>query len=108
MGYIKHHAIVVISFDEELLKKAHRKAKKIFGEQVSKVMETPVNVEFTFYIGPDGSKEGWSESDAGNAKRDEFIEWVEGQAYGDGSNSLRYSELFFGEDENKSEVTRHN
>lgn len=108
MGYIKHHAICVSSSDEKLIKKAHRKAKEIFGVQTGKLMHMPINVEYSFYIGPDGSKEGWDSSNKGDDKRDQFISWVNDQAFDDGSNSLSYAEIYFGEDNGKSEVTRHN
>ena len=108
MGYIKHHAIVITSWDEKLIRKARRKAKQIFGKQVSGIVPSVINAYDSFFIGPDGSKEGRDDSHSGDANREKFIAWVKKQAYSDGSNSLSFAELFYGEDEGKAEILDHN
>lgn len=108
MGYIKHHAISVTSWDEKLIKKAHRLAKKIFKKRASPIMNADINSYLTFFISPDGSKEGWEESDKGDISRNVFIKWINEQAYEDGSNALAFCEFFYGEDNGESEIVRHN
>jgi hypothetical protein len=108
MGYIKHHAIVVTTSIDELIKTAHEKAKEIFETTVSEIIPSKINGYKSFLIAPDGSKEGWSESDTGNVNRKSFIDWVNAQAYEDGSNSLSYCEFFYGEDNGYSEIVSHN
>lgn len=89
MGYMRHHAIVVSSEDEEALQKAHDLATQIF-RWVSPISPPVTNNNRAFFIPPDGSKEGWQESDDGDARREKFtqglaasfVDWVEVQ-YGD-------------------------
>jgi hypothetical protein len=54
-----------------------------------------MNSTRSFLVAPDGSKEGWEESDKGDQRREEFVEWLRGQAYNDGSNPLAWIELYF-------------
>jgi hypothetical protein len=113
MGYVKHHAIVVTSWNEEAIKEAHKIATKICEQElgrslVSTLVEGVVNTQFSFLLAPDGSKEMWSDSDKGDVARHKFIKWINEQAFGDGSNRLSYAELFFGEDNGLSEITDHN
>ena len=69
MGYIKHHSIVVTTSINELIKAANERAKEIFGTTVSEIIESKINSYYSFFVAPDGSKEGWGESDAGNENR---------------------------------------
>lgn len=108
MGYIKHHTIVVASWDDELIGSAHGKAKEIHGTLVSELVSSTSNSYKSFFVAPDGSKEGWSESDTGDAKRDELIKYLEALTYEDGSSSINYCELFFGEDNGHSQIVKHN
>lgn len=108
MGYIRHHSIVVTSWDEEQIKKAHTKAKEMCGEIVSNIVESKINGYGSFFIAPDGSKEGWVESDCGNDNRKNYIRWILEQNYDDGSNPLSYVEFYYGDDEGGSEIVNHN
>jgi hypothetical protein len=104
MGYIKHHAIVVCGWDDIAI--AHEKAIEIFGELVSNVVPGVINGYQSFFIAPDGSKEGWEVSTTHDDKRDEYIEWIKVQEATD--HYYSYAELFFGEDNGYSQVERHN
>ena len=108
MGYIKHHAIAVTSGIDDLLKKAHDKAIEIFKDQTSEILQSTTNGYKSFFIAPDGSKEGWEESQIGNKKRANFVKWINKQAYDDGSNSLSFCEFFYGEDNGYSKIENHN
>lgn len=107
MGYIRHHAIIVTTYDEHI-KKAFAKAKAIFGSRCSGIIPSPMNDYESIFIAPDGSKEGWADSDQGDVDRDEFVEWIEQQKYGDGSSPYKYVELFYGDDEGECKIMRHN
>src|SRR5262245_53808179 len=112
MGYIRHHTIIVVSgyhdpsdkdrkWDDGRLVKAHDKAKEIFGNRVSEIIEPQVNGECSFFVGPDGSKEGWNASEEGNQQRAKFIEWLR-------SNSALYLdwiEVEFGGDGGVGKIT---
>ena len=108
MGYTRHHAIVVTSWNDELIKKASLEARKIFGTEVSRLLKGDVNNFMSFMIPPDGSKEGWGESDEGDSRRAKFITWLNDQAYDDGSNALSFCEFFYGDDEGESSIENHN
>lgn len=72
MGYIRHETIVVTAFDVERLERARRFAIDA-GLPVSERVSSPVNSYQSFFVAPDGSKEGWAESDRYDAVRAEFI-----------------------------------
>lgn len=108
MGYIRHHAIVVTTFQKDLTEKVHQKAVEIFGESVSNIVPSQINADYSFFIGPDGSKLGWKEDEDGDTRRDVFIEYIESLSYEDGSNSVDYAELFYGDDEGDAGIVRHN
>ncbi len=99
MGYMLHHVIIVASWNSELLVKAHSEAVNTFGaEQVTHMTESTVNGVWSFMVGPDGSKEGWPESAAGDSKREAYCSWLSEQRYEDGSTSLKWAELALGDD----------
>ena len=75
MGYIKHHAIIVTSWNEDHLKIAHKKAID-FGLHTTKYERHRANEGFTFLVLPDGSKEYWELSDLGDQKRKNWVDWV--------------------------------
>ncbi len=108
MGYTRHHAIIVSSWNEELLMQAYKEAIAIFGKQVSNVVDSEVNKIQTFFVGPDGSKRGWPEADLSDKKRDKFIQYLDSREYEDGSNCLRYCMVMYSDDNGGSVVRRHN
>lgn len=75
MGWIRHHGIVVTSEQRDELKAAHAKAVEIFPA-VSAILDGVVNNSGSFFIPPDGSKEGWQESKDGDKRRDVFVEYL--------------------------------
>lgn len=97
MGYMRHHAIVVTSWDSDLIEKAHKAASDSFP-WVSPVSEAGVNDYQSFFIPPDGSKEGWDSSDLGDSRRAGYVRWLDSQRYEDGSTALDWVEVQFGDD----------
>lgn len=119
MGHIRHHMIVVTSWDQGLLEEAKVTARRIFHREffpnyrdadnlVSETIDSLTNGYSTFFIAPDGSKEGWSESEDGDCARKCFIEWLKTKQHEDGSSALRYAEIFYGDDDRQSEIITHN
>ena len=106
MGYNVEHAIVVTSWDKKLLAKAHKKANAIFPH-VSEPVDHVSNGGASFLVPPDGSKEGWYESNDGNKRRAQFVEWLNKQRYDDGSTSLRWIEVLYADDEHRAEICSH-
>lgn len=108
MGYIRHHSIVVTTWDKDKVKIVYDKAKEIFGANVSEIVNSNINGYQSFFVAPDGSKEGWEESEQGDKNRASFLEFIEQQKYEDDSNSISFAELFYGDDEGESEIVNHN
>jgi len=116
MGHICHHAIIVTAYEDDI-ERAHEVAEKIFSRSVeddwrittatvSPILKGQVNGYDSFCIAPDGSKEGWDHSDQGDQCRKEFIDWLEKQAFEDGSNSYAFAEIQFGDDYCDNKVLR--
>lgn len=98
MTAVMHDAIIVTSWDSALLLKAHTLAK-IVMLHVTDIIPGVVNGYTSFMVAPDGSKEGWAESDKADEDRAAFIEWLDANAYDDGSNKLEYVVVRFGDNE---------
>ena len=81
MGYIQDQAIVVSGWKG--MKEVHSECVEIankhgFDGIVSPLCKPQVNGTTTFLIAPDGSKEGWADSDRGDAMRDEIKAFLVG------------------------------
>ncbi len=108
MGYMRHHAIIVTGAHEEWIRIARDVALGFFPrEQVSSILGPMTNNYETFCISPDGSKEGWEESDIGDKRREKFIQWLEGQRYEDHSSPLDWVCVQYGDDDKKTEIVDH-
>lgn len=98
MGTIQHHVIVCTSWKEEHIKEAYDKALNIFPiHLVSDLSEETINGYRSFCIFPDGSKEGWPDSDSMDAKRDMFIKKLKEQD----NFYVNFVEITYGEIEYK-------
>jgi hypothetical protein len=106
MGYMKHDAIVVTSWSPEALEEAAEKAREI-GFEVIGPSRPIINKISTFLVCPDGSNEGWDESDEFDKKRVTFIEYLNGVRYEDNSSCLSWVALAYGNDDRKADVTAH-
>lgn len=104
MGYMRHHAIVVTGYEpdnHDRVADAYGKAVSL-GLNVSNVIESPVNGYRSFLVAPDGSKEGWDDSDAGDKRRDAFVDWL--RSLEDGW--LAWAEVRYGDDDGQAAVIR--
>jgi hypothetical protein len=115
MGYIKHSAIIVTNWDFKKLQAAHEKAKEIFKAKftpdvfdrkaenlVSDIVHGITNSQASFFIAPDGSKEGWADSDKADEARKEFLDWL----YSEPNNYSNYIEINFGGDDKYTTIVR--
>lgn len=99
MGYMRHHCIIITGWDKKIVNKAYRKATSIFtGCPISKPTKEVINGYTSFWIAPDGSKEGWGDSDKGDMERGEFIKYLMGLYYEDGSSPLAWALVQYGDD----------
>jgi hypothetical protein len=123
MGYNRHHAIVVTGprksygrsdIDANLDKTIYAVQRSVYdlaGKHgyaflIGPVVESAANSYGSFLVAPDGSKEGWRDSEQGDVLRNEIITYLETLRYGDGSTSFDYVEVQFGDDNLETKVIR--
>lgn len=106
MGYDRHHAIIITTYDLELIQEAAKRAVD-FRCQCSPIMTAEINAWHTIVIPPDGSKEGWPDSTKGDAGRAKLIEWLDSKRYEDGSSPYDWIEVQYGDDNQQTLVTAH-
>jgi hypothetical protein len=102
---MRHHAIVVTSWSEERLKAAHKRANELLPGLVTPILAGWVNEYRSFFVGPDGSKEGWNDSDKGDVARQKFREYLAETFTEDGGSYVDWAEVQYGDDEGKTEIT---
>lgn len=105
MGYIAHNAVICTTWKKEHAAEAHLKAVEIFtGDRVTEIIETKLNGYFTFFVAPDGSKEGWEHSEHGDRLRNQFMDFCkESRLYLDAVD-VRYG----GDEPDKARIERKN
>jgi hypothetical protein len=114
MGYVKHNAAIVTNWDFKKLESAHKKAKEIYAAKfepdvmvrdaarlVSDIIHGITNSQASFFIAPDGSKEGWADSNKSDEARTEFLDWLLKN-----DNFSDYIEVRFGGDDEYDTVIR--
>ncbi len=101
-----HHAIIVSSKIPERFCAALATAQRIFGECVSPAVPGRVDACFSFLIAPDGSKQRWPESDYGDERRQQFIDWLDSQRHEDGAYTVDWVEVQYGDGYAETKVTR--
>lgn len=104
MGAMQHESIQVISYKDvsimgnKPLAKARKKALELFPkESVSQIIGKGVNGIYSFFISPCGSKQGWPEAEVHNKALDKFQAYLDTFKYADGSTSMKYVRVSFGE-----------
>lgn len=108
MGYMRHHALIVTTWNADAAGAFHAQATSVCRScPVSAVIESPTNSYLTVLVCPDGSKEGWEESDRGDAECASLIEWLDAQRYEDGSSALRWALVQYGDDDGETTVIDH-
>jgi hypothetical protein len=80
---------------------------KTMGLQVLGPSEKAINGYRTMIICPDGSKEGWSDSDLYNERRDRFKDWLNGNCYEDDSSPFEWAEIAYSSDSATAEIVVH-
>lgn len=93
MGTIQHHTIIVTG-EESRVAAARKRAQAAFRDthaRVSPVAVAMLNGTASFAVFPDASKEGWAESDDGDAARATFRDWLKE------AGTVSWVEVAFGE-----------
>ena len=76
MSVERHHIMVVTYWNPVTLNMAHGRAQALLLRPTP-IVPSGVEGWGTFYISPDGHKEGWAESDEWDARRQELCSWIE-------------------------------
>jgi hypothetical protein len=102
MGYIKHHAIVVTSWDFNTICEVATDANKLFRSvaPVSGLLGPGVNGYYTLCIAPDGSKEDWDDSAKGDVARNLFMDSLEKRS------QVSWVLLSFGDEQGPAKIIR--
>jgi len=103
MGYMRHNAIVVTSWNTGAIEAAACRARNIGLTVIGPSVEL-INGYRTILVCPDGSKDGWKESDQGDKRRADFRDWMRAQQYEDGSSNLELVEVAYGSDDRTAEI----
>lgn len=81
MGYMRHDSVIVVVQDYALDRPGMPDVdafRQTLPEEYQPLVVGPIpamiNGYVTYFFAPDGSKEGWPESDAGDEYRDRFVE----------------------------------
>jgi hypothetical protein len=106
MGTMVHHAVVVTSWSVDALLAAKDRAEAL-GFQVLGPSEAVMNSVRTFMVCPDGSKEGWAESDKFDLKRDEFIEYLKRTLDEDDFSPLSWVAVAYSNDYEHAGIVDH-
>jgi hypothetical protein len=104
MGYMRHHAIIVTGSYGDYLLRAHLQARRL-EMKVSDIVKSSINGFESFFVAPDGSKEGWPESDTGDIARDALIDFLQSMRYGDGGSPLSWALVQYGDDNRQKSIT---
>jgi hypothetical protein len=104
VGHVRHHAIVVTSWEDDLIERAHGVAEA-GGCEPTPISESMVNGYRSFLVPPDGSKSGWSHDREGDERRDRFKEFLRSRRYYDGSSSIEWVEVAYGSDDAGNDIS---
>lgn len=113
MGRIKHNAIIV-TCGQDIVSIVWDKANEVFESKVTNIVSGVSNDYFSFLIVPDGSKEGWNNSDKWDSKRDYYFKWLEEYELTDSNlkgiigTYVDCIEVYFGGDDEIAHIVRTN
>lgn len=106
MGYIKHDAIIITSWNDEAINQAARTAHDL-GLRTIGPSDEAFNGYRTLLVCPDGSKEGWTESDEGDEKRAKFVTYLNSIRHADNSSPLEWVAVSYGGDDWGAKIVAH-
>ena len=100
MGYVRHNAIIATGWQSEAVDALVAYATNL-GADVLRGAEQ-INGYITVCITPDGSKEGWSNSEDGDARRKKIREWL--NAADSRDQYFEWCEVVYGSDDAAASV----
>lgn len=116
VGSALHHALIVTASDEATIRAAHDHARTLLdlrvvsvnsaADMLTPVLHTYLNGYCSFALLPDGSQEGYEDSDEGDRVRDELVMWLEAQRDEESSSRFDWVEVAYGSEDEPSRATR--
>jgi len=108
---MRHHAIVITGYNRDKVEVIRDEIIALAGRDmtsmVSPTLYSPLNGYATLCIAPDGSKEGWPDSDHGDTFRQQIVALLTSYRYEDGSSPVAWAEVQYGDDEKVTRIVRH-
>lgn len=95
MGLIQHNAMIATTLSVEEFSRVRLAIEARDDRDLFTFNQTKINAYHTIIIPPDGSKEGWDDSDAGDSRRQWLIELIQQGPYIGGY--WDYVDVSFGE-----------
>ena len=117
MKNIKHHSIIVTSNDFSTLELVRKEIVFLFGKNmearqgeqlISPIIPSLINKFCSFFIAPDGSKEGYDASDDADLIRRKTLDFLNSLSERNGENAVRFVEVCYGADDQKAMVLSNN
>lgn len=125
MGPMRHHAMIVTTHRREYSLDAYKTALEIFGDDeeldqgdrftptssgeflplVSPIADSVTNGYSSFAIFPDGSKEGWEESNRGDKRRATLQDWLRSPRHGYDESMFEWVEVIDGDDAGEESIS---
>jgi hypothetical protein len=113
MGYMRHDSVLVVVEDYILdrpempdVEAFKRTVPEPYRSLIVGPIPAAVNAYVTYAFLPDGSKEGWPESDDGDRYRDRFVELFD-FGYSDGSSPFDVTRVRHGGDDEHLTKAEH-
>lgn len=108
MGYFCHHAIIISSsYPEDLLIARYRILDiPHLALPVSEILPVAMQGYVSFFVGPDGSKEGRETSSIGNMQRDRIVEILRSFEFADEWSPLEWAEIQYGDEAGNNKMLR--
>lgn len=113
MRNIRHHSIIVTVNDKGTLEELRKKISEVYVKNmeakngfllISPTIPSLINNFFSFFIAPDGSKEGYDASDDADRVRKLVIELLKKYQPKDSNVIVNFVELSYGDDNEASKV----
>ena len=99
MGTINHNAIIATTWKETEVERIIKWINKLgdYEKGLFLISRKQINDYVTVTMIPDGSKEGWDDSNYGDDLRSQFVNELQKALYKDGSSPWDWIEVSFGE-----------
>jgi hypothetical protein len=114
---IRHHTLIVTVHDQKLAEKLRQQISDLYKKNmeakngfqlISPIVGSLIGGYYTFFIAPDGSKEGYDLSDDGDRIRAKVIALLDSFKSENGAYPVNYVELYFGDDTEPAAILHSN